>query len=345
VLQQATTLETDTAGFVRLAYQKGINGLHVCSFYLNSDRFVKGTLEVEGTGRFEVYVDDKKVCEKSSVDSTQSKAGSASSQLTLEPRRYEVVIKYLTTDNDPAEPVLKAGFKSKGKAVVEASVNPNARYTVNNIIEGKDFSGVSLSPNGKYALVKYIERFTAGKSKQYTQLTDVATGKVLFTEDGSARDARWMPVSNKLYYTATGMKGTELIVMDPKTMEKVKLVDDLPKGSFQFTPDEKTLLFSIEEEGPKENSDLIRVLEPSDRLPGWRNRSFIHRYVLSTGLMEQLTYGHNSTYLNDVSADSRYILFSTSERVLTSYPFRETPPINSTCRQWRLIPCGKKLLM
>ena len=321
VLQQATTLEVDTAGFVRLAYQKGINGLHVCSFYLNSDRFVKGTLEVEGTGRFEVYVDDKKVCEKSSVDSTQSKAGSASSQLTLEPRRYEVVIKYLTTDNDPAEPVLKAGFKSKGKAVVEASVNPNARYTVNNIIEGKDFSGVSLSPNGKYALVKYIERFTAGKSKQYTQLTDVATGKVLFTEDGSARDARWMPVSNKLYYTATGMKGTELIVMDPKTMEKVKLVDDLPKGSFQFTPDEKTLLFSIEEEGPKENSDLIRVLEPSDRLPGWRNRSFIHRYVLSTGLMEQLTYGHNSTYLNDVSADSRYILFSTSERVLTSLPF------------------------
>lgn len=321
VLQEADSLIADSLGYIKLSCQKGVNTLHLCSFYLNSDRYTKGTLEVSGTGRFEVYVNDKKVCEKSTADSTLEKAGSASTELSMEPRRYEVVIKYLTTEKDPSEPVLKAIFKTDSKAEVLASLNPESRYTLNNIIEGKDFAGVSLSPNGKYALVKYTERFTGGKSRQYTQLTEVSSGKVLFTEDGSTRDARWMPVSNKLYYTATGAKGTELITLDPKTREEVKLVESLPKGSFQFTPDEKTLLFSVEEEGPKEDPDLIRVLEPSDRLPGWRNRTFIHRYVLATGLFEQLTYGHNSTYINDVSADSRYLLFSTSESVLTSLPF------------------------
>ena len=321
MLQQAETLEADTSGYIKLSAVKGVNSLHLCSFYLNSDQYTKGTLEVSGTGRFEVYVNDKKLCEKSTTDSTFEKAGSASSELIMEPRRYEVVIKYLTTDIDPSEPFLKARFKTDSKAEVIASLKPDSRYTLNNIIEGKDFAGVSLSPNGKYALIKYTERFTGGKSRQYTHLTEVLTNKVLFTEDGSTKDARWMPVSNKLYYTATGMNGTELITLDPKTMEEVKLVESLPKGNFQFTPDERTLLFSIEEEGPKEDVNLIRAIEPSDRLPGWRNRSFIHRYVLATGLFEQLTYGHNSTYINDVSADSRYLLYSTSDRDLTSLPF------------------------
>ncbi|MDR1981198.1 MAG: prolyl oligopeptidase family serine peptidase, partial [Tannerellaceae bacterium] len=99
------------------------------------------------------------------------------------------------------------------------------------------------------------------------------------------------------------------------------LAENLPKGNFRFSPDETFLLFTVEEEGPKEGAELIRVLEPADRLPGFRNRSFIWRYDLTSGLFEQLTYGHNSTSINDVSADSRYLLFSTGERVYTSRPF------------------------
>ncbi len=63
----------------------------------------------------------------------------------------------------------------------------------------------------------------------------------------------------------------------------------------------------MKEEGPKEGKELIRVQEPTDRLPGFRDRSFIWRYSLQTGLYEQLTYGFNSTYINDISLDSRYL--------------------------------------
>ncbi|MEG1543899.1 MAG: prolyl oligopeptidase family serine peptidase [Tannerellaceae bacterium] len=304
--QQGDVLMADTAGTITFTSPEEGYALHLFSFFLNSDRYVKGKLEVSSPGLFEVYVDDQSVA--------------ASSDLTLEPRRYEVVVKYLATAKDTCPPSLKALFKSAGDANVVASLNPEKRYTLTNIMEGKDFAGLSLSPNGRFALVKYVNRLNGGKSEQYMQLMDAATGRVLLQDNGFLRDANWMPLSNRFYYTRTGLKGRELVTVDPQTFTEALLVEDLPKGHFDFAPDEKSLFFSIEEEGPKEGTDLIRVLEPDDRLPGFRNRSFIWRYDLISGLYEQLTFGHTDTYLNDISADSRYLLFSTSERVFTSLP-------------------------
>lgn len=306
-LANASTLNANTDGTVTFNAPSKDYDLHLFSFYLNSDQFVKGHLDINGSGVFEVYVDGKKV--------------DASSDLTLEPRRYQVVIKYLASASDHAAPNLQATFKSEANATVIASLNPEKRYTLRNIIEGKDFSGISLSPNGKYALVKYSDRFPEGKRERYAQLIETASGNVLLQDDGFLSEAHWMPKSNLLYYTRKGLKGQELITVDPTSFRQQTLTAELPKGYFIFTPDESTLLYTIEEEGPKEGKDLIRVLEPADRVPGFRERSFIWKYDLKSGLFEQLTFGHNSTYINDISADSRYMLFSTSERSYTDLPF------------------------
>lgn len=302
----ATILDADTAGMISFqAPEKGY-ALHLFSFYLNSDRYTKGTLEVSGPGSFDVYVNNKPV--------------SATSELTMEPHRYEVVVKYLTADSDTCPPTLKAIYKSKEDAKVVASLNPDKRYTSRDILEGTNFRGVSLSPNGKYVLVKYYTRLEGGKSESYAQLREAASGRILLQDKGFIMSASWMPTSNKMYFTRTGMNGKELVTVDPANMQEEILADNLPEGSFYFTPDEKTLLFTIQEEGPKDGPDMLRILEPNDRLPGFRNRYFIWRYDLQSGLYEQLTFGHNSTYINDVSPDSRYLLFSTSETDYTSLP-------------------------
>ena len=312
----ATILDADTAGIISFqAPEKGY-ALHLFSFYLNSDRYTKGTLEVSGPGSFDVYVNNKPV--------------SATSELTMEPHRYEVVVKYLTADSDTCPPTLKAIYKSKEDAKVVASLNPDKRYTSRDILEGTNFRGVSLSPNGKYVLVKYYTRLEGGKSESYAQLREAASGRILLQDKGFIMSASWMPTSNKMYFTRTGMNGKELVTVDPANMQEEILADNLPEGSFNFSPDEKTLLFTIQEEGPKDGPDMLRILEPNDRLPGFRNRYFIWRYDLQSGLYEQLTFGHNSTYINDVSPDSRYLLFSTSE---TDYT-------NSTCKRWQSIPFG-----
>ena len=304
-LANATVLDADTAGAITLLPRK--KDMPASILFLLEQRPVRKrhARYIESRG-VQVFVNDKPV--------------GASSELVMEPRRYQVVVKYLTAETDTCPPSLKATFKSEAEAKVVASLNPEKRYTLLNIIEGKDFQGVSVSPNGKYALVKYVNRFPESKSESYGQLMDAATGRVLLQDGGFLTTAKWMPKSNRLYYTRTGLDGTELVTVDPSTYQQTVLVPNLPKGRFVFTPDESTLLYTVEEEGPKEGTDLIRVLEPADRIPGFRDRSFIWRYDLKTGLYEQLTFGHTDTYINDISADSRYLLFSTSDRVYTSLP-------------------------
>lgn len=306
VLANATVVDADTAGIVSFKSPDKGYALHLFSFFLNSDQYTKGTLEVSGPGSFNVYVNDKAV--------------SATSELAMEPHRYEVVVKYLTADTDTCPPTLKAVFKSDEKAQVVASLNPDKRYTSRDILEGTNFRGVSVSPNGKYVLVKYYTRMEGGKSESFAQLREAAGGRVLLQDKGFIMSAGWMPTSNKMYFTRVGLSGTELVTVDPATMQEEILAVNLPEGSFSFTPDEKTLLFTIREEGPKDGPDMLRILEPNDRLPGFRDRYFIWRYDLQTGLYEQLTFGHNSTYINDVSPDSRYLLFSTSQTDYTSLP-------------------------
>ncbi len=299
-------VEADTAGRVTFAAPEKGYALHQFSFFLNSDRYVKGNLEVSGPGNFEVFVDEKPVA--------------ATSELVLEPRRYAVTVKYLAAAADTFVPSLKSIFKSEQEAEVIASLNPEKRYTLRDIMEGKDFRHLGVSPDGKYVLVGYVNRFPEGKTETYSQLLDAATGRVLLQDNGYLAAARWMPRSNRFYFTRKGLEGTELVTVDPATMSEEVLARNLPKGEFTFAPDESYLLFTQKEEGPKEDSELIRVLEPNDRIAGFRDRSFIWRYDLQNGLFEQLTFGHTSTLLNDVSADSRYLLFSTYERTYTSLP-------------------------
>ena len=93
---------------------------------------------------------------------------------------------------------------------------------------------------------------------------------------------------------------------------------------FSFGPTEDYLLFSIREKGPQERKEIQEILVPDDRQPGWRNRMFIHKYDLRTGLFQRLTYGHTSTYINDISQDGHYLLFSRREPNLTERPFSRT---------------------
>ena len=299
-------LDADTAGKVSFTTPETGQAIRLLSFYLNADRYLKGTLSVESDGEVEVLVDNKSV--------------SKSTELSLEPRSYKVIIKHLSFATDTFIPTIKTVFSYKSDAVVTADTDESKRYTLKAMMGGTDFSSATISPDGKSALVRYTVRLEGGKSERYTQLVDVATGRVRFQGDGSLNAARWMPRSNAFHYTRTGFHGKELVKVDAVTLQETVLTTTLPENNPYFSPDEQTLFFMVQEKGPKENSDLIRVLEPADRIPGFRDRSFIWRYDLTTGVYEQLTFGYHSTHINDISLDNRYLLFSTSERVYTSLP-------------------------
>ncbi|MGN9178634.1 hypothetical protein [Segatella copri] len=53
---------------------------------------------------------------------------------------------------------------------------------------------------------------------------------------------------------------------------------------------------------------------------GWRSRSYLAKFDLASGVLQPLTFGYHNVYLNDISADSRYLLIGKSEERLTKRP-------------------------
>lgn len=280
--------------------------LHLVSFYLHSDRYAKGRLSLEGMPEIaEVYVDGKPI-----------KAEAKKVNLTLEPRGYEVVVKYLTRAGDTPE--LNITWQTEGDAEVVSSASARRTYTLADVFDGKRIVGASVSADGRYMLVSYGVTYPGGKSDSWTELVERTSGKGI--RSGKER-MQWMPRTNRAWYTRQGMAGRELVFFDPVKGEESVAASSLPDGSFRIAPTEDYLLFTVQEKGPEERKDIYEVLEPDDRQPGWRDRSFIHRYDLQTGLYQRLTYGTQTTSIQDISRDGRYLLFGIGRRTLTEQPF------------------------
>lgn len=176
-----------------------------------------------------------------------------------------------------------------------------------------------LSPNGKYLLTCYSDNYGVKRSKTRCELTEVKTGRVILPSANERM--RWMPRSNKLYYTVVGKEQNDLVVFDPATMREEVLLKNVPEEYFTWSPTEDCLIYTLTDEGEKVAGPLKRLLHPDDRIPDSRNRYYLMKYDLSTGLSERLTYGSHSVYLNDISPDGKKLLCSTSKSNITECPF------------------------
>ena len=294
-LQQGTSF----TGEVLPSVSNG-SALHLLGFTLQSKAYTKATLKVEGVKNFQVFVDGKK---------------QAGTELTLEPSTHPVVIKYLSEAG--AEDRIKVSVETEKDGIVTLREDGKRNYTLADVLHGTRFSGVSLSPNGKYLMTSYRTTQVGGKSSGYTLIKELATGKVVAQ---STNRLQWMPKSNLYYYTCAGVDGRQLVVVDPTNGQESVWADKLPDGYFQVSPTEDWLLYSLEQEGPKERKEIYEVIEPDDRQPGWRDRSYLAKYDLKSGLMQPLTYGYHNVWGLDISADGRYVLMMTSRSRLTQRP-------------------------
>lgn len=316
---KTSVLKADTAGLFTFPNSKNIYSIHLFKFYITVNQFQKGKMEVSGNGMFEVYLNGTKMKDKSSVDSLPK---AVSFDISLEPINYEVVVKYLAKpdSNNSAQQIKIAYTPEKDSNSIVFSTIPSQVFTIHNLQDGKNFRNVSISPNGKYCKVDYSERVN-DKTIRYSELIDNETGKVLMQNNGYLSQAEWMPKSNLLYFTRAGLKGKELITLNPTNQQTVIVESNLPDGTFTMALDEQTLIFSIKEEGPKESNSMNRVLDNSDRYNAFRTRYTLAKYDLKTGVYQPLTFGYRSTYLQDISNDSQYILFGSSNTDYTKRPF------------------------
>lgn len=295
------------------------DALHLASFCVSNTQRTKATIAVEGLEQYRLFVDGEQVA-----------VNGDKAETILTPSQHTVVIKYLTRKNASAD---KKSIKltvtaANGAPLSVGDAAAKRAYNIYDVICAPNYPSVSISPNGKFIVVRKTWVDRKGNNHSISELRNYQTNRVMATFEESVK---WMPASNKLYFTQkasdSSIAGEEkqdgtlqLITINPLTMEREVLASHLPEGWFQFTPDEKTLIYTLTTEGRKKDPQVYDVKEPEDRQPGWRERSNLAKYDLASGILQPLTFGYHNIYLMDISADSRYLLIGKEEERLTKRP-------------------------
>lgn len=295
------------------------DALHLASFCVSNTQRTKATIAVEGLEQYRLFVDGEQVA-----------VNGDKAETILTPSQHTVVIKYLTRKNASAD---KKSIKltvtaANGAPLSVGDAAAKRAYNIYDVICAPNYPSVSISPNGKFIVVRKTWVDRKGNNHSISELRNSQTNRVMATFEESVK---WMPSSNKLYFTQkasdSSIAGEEkqdgtlqLITINPLTMEREVLAANIPDGWFQFTPDEKTLIYTLYTEGRKKDAQVYDVKEPDDRQPGWRSRSYLAKFDLASGVLQPLTFGYHNVYLSDISADSRYLLIGKSEERLTKRP-------------------------
>lgn len=295
------------------------DALHLASFCVSNTQRTKATIAVEGLEQYRLFVDGEQVA-----------VNGDKAETILTPSQHTVVIKYLTRKNASSD---KKSIKltvtaANGAPLSVGDAAAKRAYNIYDVICAPNYPSVSISPNGKFIVVRKTWVDRKGNNHSISELRNSQTNRVMATFE---ENVKWMPASNKLYFTQkasdSSIAGEEkqdgtlqLITINPLTMEREVLASHLPEGWFQFTPDEKTLIYTLTTEGRKKDPQVYDVKEPEDRQPGWRERSNLAKYDLASGILQPLTFGYHNIYLMDISADSRYLLIGKGEERLTKRP-------------------------
>ena len=321
------TLTADTAGFFHIDKTDSEYSLHLLSFYLGGDNYGKAKLTVTSPNILEVYINGEKKATKSGDTDSISNAGSAEAILNGTLNNSRVVVKLLASNNDvlDATPVKIEVQPSEDDSLLNVYMTDDSsrRIDIKDILEGKRVSSSSISPSGRYVLINLSETLPGGKTNRYIEVYDLQQQHTLLSESSNRQQFKWMPKSDMLSYVTDTENGRTMFKLDPLTMQSIIVAEDLPRESFIFSPDEQSLFYSSKETVDVTSpASLKRMIGIDDRQGNYRDRYFIHQYILETGLSQQITFGKQTARLNDISSDGKYMLFSTSEELLTERPFR-----------------------
>ncbi len=278
----AETLSSSDGSYSFQGTSAGSYSLNVLGFKFSTNAFGHVQVEVSGLENSKVYIDG------------QEGAGA-----DLRPGTHEAVVKGIGS-----KARLSVSAKPEVGFSLEDSADESGRYyTLRDVMEGRHFGGSSLSPSGKYMIVSYTTTYPGGRTARSAKVTELSSGNVVAEGRGGMK---WLNTEDKYYSVEDG----KMVVTDPATGRSEVRATGIPDGYSVLSPNDDYFIFMLTKEGPKEREDIYEIVDPEDRQPGWRNRSCLAKYDIAGGVMQPLTYGYHDTYLSDISADGKHILFS-----------------------------------
>jgi dipeptidyl aminopeptidase/acylaminoacyl peptidase len=322
-----TELQPDELGFFHLTKPENGYALQLISFFVKNDRYGKGKLKITSPDMVEIFIDGESKASKKKFEPSYRTAEPVEATLSGNVNNSRVVLKILTYSGSQSESALKIEIEpDKSDSLVQFtfSESDKRKMTIDDVLEGRRVTSSSVSPSGRFVLLRFSETFPGGESRRWIDVYDTKLKKTVLSDGAERSQLSWLPKSDLLYYVSDEGKNRTMYTLDLLTLSTKVWAENLPKESFHIAPDEKSMFYSTKKSlDVTEPKGLKRLLAPDDRQAYYRDKYYIYRYFFDSGLSQQITYGRQTASLNSVSPDVTQLLFSVSEENLTERPFRK----------------------
>ncbi|MDR1414261.1 MAG: prolyl oligopeptidase family serine peptidase [Odoribacteraceae bacterium] len=291
--------------------------------YLSNAEWMKGSLFFNFSANAEVYVDGVK---RLTYD-TRPNGKPVEKRVSAEwiPGKHAIIVKSLSMPGDKS--LFSAKFEADtafSEASIAFSLSPKRGKTVDDVLNGSRAGGIQLSPSGNYLLMDRMETIQ-GKSNRVTHLYRLEGKEIRYSLHGQeATRVQWVPGEDRISFLIKEGEGVSLYIYDPANGQLEQLFQsDQHLSTYSWLPDRSSLLYTVSENYSDREWELRKLDGIEDRQAYYRNRSFLCKFDLNTGLHSRLTWGNLSTSLMDMSRDGQKILFATSRPDYDEYPFRK----------------------
>lgn len=263
--------------------------IHLLSFPLKNDRFAEVELNIKGAKNYNISVDNKKNGNK----------------LKLKPGTRNIGVKVLTKAGE--KDTVRLSLSSPQSDYINTNQWQKGRaFTLDDVIYAEHFNSISVSPTGIYAILTSSKNSKGGKTSRTTKLINLKDGKTI---TNLSQRCHWMNSEDLLWFISEETNGKRNIkTLNPSSLMESVFAENIPEGDFTISPNNKFLVYFTQSEGPTEDKDIYRVINPEDRQPGYRTKYGLAIYDLSTGIYRPLTFGNKNVMLEDINEDGSKLL-------------------------------------
>ena len=330
-------LKTDENGFISLPRIQGsVPQVYYFAIYVEAKRWLKTKVELFSHHLFQIYVDNKMIAEKTSSeksknDSTKTEPGNITQDLKLETGKHILIVKLLSDPENQNPLNLKAVLTiaepwQESDIIVDSS--PRENMTIKRLLDGPKISSASISPDGELVAISMHQTIPpTDDSESWIEIRRAKDGSLFQTLRGGMKvsSIQWAPAGKKFSYTSSNKEVTTLWIVDLQQGTSIPLLENIKDlGGHAWAPNGNFIIYEISESAEPVKSGLKKLEGMPDRLPGWRERSFLYSVNLPEGTRTRLTSGLLSTNLNGISPDSKRLLFSRSVEDFSERPYSKT---------------------
>ncbi|NBB92263.1 MAG: prolyl oligopeptidase family serine peptidase [Gammaproteobacteria bacterium] len=262
-------------------------------FQLETERFVRGHLKVEGLRNAVVFVDGKKI-----------DGGGDGHALDLRNGSHEVWVVHEGAAED-AQPSLAWQGRSDHDSA-SAHTRPERRVSAQRLTNAETVGDLAISPDGRYLALAYERRDEPADTEiRRLEIRDLQTDRIVrqWTADRPAALA-WSPDGSKLAVQT----GDSLWLHERESgRARVLLLEHEGIGSWRWHPDSDSILFGWTKKDETDTDKRRRLRALEDRWAGFRDLTQLYQVDVPSGIVRALTAEERSVTLHDV-VDGRALL-------------------------------------